>query len=287
MKKYSCSILYKFNSDEFFILFGNALKVVGFEPAYMDIFFDEFSSSLDDIRYDAEYLFKLLEKKPGTVMLKNKIYDADAGTIDYCWFRFKLMLDNPYKEEFCSLEWSNLHLDFLLNSSLFNEFLSSQNIIYCYCYNQYDCIHQSNTSAVNPDFEKPWKRGESSRDFILKEAIDISEHWGRYIKSLEFTFMAAPLMWFGEEYFKIIPKESLLKFKGASIINYPFFNLVHIKLFELYDDPSKADNRKRQKDFWGTFDLQKKAEQYEKDRPFDFIAWYKERAASKKKKKIK
>jgi len=285
MKKYSCSILYKFDRDEFFILFRNALKVLDFEPVYMDIFFDEFSSSLDDIRYDVEYLFELLEKKPGTVTLKNKIYDAEAGTTNYCWFRFKLILETPYKEEFCSLEWSNSRLDFLFNNNLFNEFLSSQNLIYCYCYDQYDCMNQSSTSAINPDFEKPWESGETSRDFILKDAIDISEHWGRYIKSLEFTFMAAPLMWFGEEYFKIIPKEALLKFKGASIIDYPSLNLVYIKLFDLYDDPAKADNRQRQKDFWKTFDLQKIAEQYEKDRPIDFIAWYKERAIAKKKKK--
>jgi hypothetical protein len=56
-------------------------------------------------------------------------------------------------------------------------------------------------------------------------------------------------------------------------------------LFDLYDDPAKVDNRQRQKDFWKTFDLQKKAEQYEKDRPIDFIAWYKERAIAKKKNK--
>ena len=97
----------------------------------------------------------------------------------------------------------------------------------------------------------------------------------------------APLMWLGEEYFKIIPKEKLLKFKGSSLINYTSFDLVHIKLFELYDDPSKIENRERQKSFWKTFDLEKRVVQYEKDRPFDFIKWYKERAALKKKKKKK
>jgi len=287
MKKFSCSILYKFNIDEFSVLLGNALNALGFEPIYMDIFFDEFSSSLNDIQYDSEYFFRILEKKPGIVMLKNRIYDADAGTTDYSWFRFKLILNTPYNEQFCSLEWSNTSLDFLLNDNLLNQFLSYQNLIYCYCYDQYDCMNQSNTSAINPNFETPLESGETSSDFILNDAIDISQHWGRYIKSLEFTFMAAPLMWFGEEYFKIIPMEVLLKFKDASIINHPTFSLGHIKLFELYDDPAKTDNRQKQKEFWKTFDLQKKAKQYEKDRPFDFIAWYKERANAKKKKKIK
>lgn len=287
MKKFSCSILYKFNGDEFSGLFENALNALGFEPIYMDIIFDEFSSSLDDIQYDSDYLRRLLKKNPSTVMLKNKMYDADTGTTDYYWFRLKLILDTPYKEQFCSFEWSNTSLDFILNDNFLNQFLDYKNLIYCYCYDQYDCMNQSNTSVINPHFETSWEPGETSRDLILNDTNDISQHWGRYIKSLEFTFMAAPLMWFGEEYFKIISKEALLKFKDASIINYPSFSLVHIKLFELYDDPAKTDNRQKQKDFWETFGLIKKAKQYEKDRPFDFIAWYKERANAKKKKKFK
>lgn len=285
MERYSCSILYKFNKDDFLESFKNALQVLGFEPLYMDIYIDEFSNSLDDIRYDTDYVFDLAQKKPSTILLKNKIYDADTRTTDFFWFRFRLSIDSPFGLDTCSFEWSNNNLEFLVNNNLFNTFLNSTNLIYCYCYNQFDCMRQSNASMNNPDFEKPWKPGEMSRDFILNNAIDVSEHWGRYVSTRGVTFMAAPLMWFGEEYFKITAKEALLKFTGASLVNYPSLDLVHIKLFDLYDDPSKKENREKQKFFWKTFDLQKKIEQYEKDRPIDFIAWYKEKAAMKKKKK--
>lgn len=285
MKRYSCSILYSFNENNFLNFFSSALETLGFEPAYMTVYFDEFTNPLEDIRYDKNHVIKLLGKKPTTITLKNKIYDPDENTSGYCWFRFKLILDNPYKEEFCSLEWSNNSLDFLFRSKEFNYFLESKSLIYCYCYNQEDCMKQSNTSIINPEFEKPQAANSKQQEFILKDAINISEHWGRYIKALEFVFMAAPLMWFGEEYFKIIPQEKLLKFAGASLINFSTYNLVHVKLFDLYDDPEKTMNRQRQKEFWETFSLQNKAEQYKEERPIDFIAWYKERATTKKKRK--
>lgn len=284
MKRYACSFLYRYSEENAAGLLADALKVLGFEPKYMSIFFDEFEKPLDDIVYDEEYFFELLKRRPGTITIKSQLYDEDKRETNN-WFRFKLHLDRPYDSDLFSFEWSNTNLKFLVESDKFSIFLSSKNLIYCYCYDQYDCMNQSNERVDNFIENYPNQSYKIIKNFMEADAIDISEHWGRYINTLEMTFMAAPLMWFGEQYFKIISKEALLKFKGASIINYPFFSLVHIKLFEFYDDPSKAENRERQKAFWKTFDLQKKAEQYEKDRPFDFFAWYKERAASKKKKK--
>ena len=286
MKRYTANFLYQYNADIAVVLFTTALKLLGFEPKYMTIFFDEFEKSLDDIVYNEEYLFKLLRKRPGTITIKSQLYDEDTRETNH-WFRFGLSIDSPFGLDTCSLEWSNTSLNFLVESDKFIIFLNSQNLIYAYCYDQYDCMNESNNRIDSFIREYPNRPYKLAKDHLDDDVIDISEHWGRYVSTRGITFLAAPLMWFGEEYFKIIPKEALLKFKGASIINYPSFNLVHIKLFELYDDPAKTDNRQRQKDFWKTLDLQKKAEQYEKDRPFDFIAWYKERATAKKKKKIK
>ncbi|MEP7278843.1 MAG: hypothetical protein ABI813_09390 [Bacteroidota bacterium] len=145
-------------------------------------------------------------------------------------------------------------------------------------------MNQSNDKIDSFIVNYPNQAYKTVKNFMDDDVVDVSQHWGRYVSTRGITFMAAPLMWFGDEYFKIIPKKALLKFTGASLVNHPMFDLVHIKLFHLYDDPSKKENREKQKSFWKTFELQKKAEQYEKDRPFDFIAWRNEKAALKKRK---
>jgi hypothetical protein len=282
MKRYECNFLYQYSEDAAVALLANALKILGFEPKYMTIFFDEFERSLNDITFDEENLFKLLKKNPGTITIKSQLYDEDKRDTNN-WFRFGLSVNSPFGLDTCSLEWSNVDLDPLLRSDMFSGFLNFRNLIYCYCYDQYDCVNQSNDrieSFIENYPNQPYNVVKNSMDI---DVIDISEHWGKCISTRGVIFMAAPLMWFGAEYFKITSKEELLKFKGASLINYSSFDLVHIKLFELYDEPSKIENRERQKAFWNTFDLQNKALQYEKERPFDFIKWYREKSASKKK----
>ena len=284
MKKYACNFLYKYSESEMLALLTNALDVLGFEPTYMAIFFNEFEKPLDDITYDKKYLFEILKSAPISITLKSQLYDEGKRETNN-WFRIKLYLDRPYDSDSCSFEWNNTNLDFLIDSDKFSVFLSSPNLVYAYCYDQYDCMNQSNNRIDSFVLEHPNKSYKIAKDHLNDDVIDVSKHWGRYVNTLEFTFMAAPLMWFGEDYFKIIPKEKLLKFKGAILINHFSFDLVHIQLFALYDDPSMIKNRERQQMFWETFDLEKKAVQYEEDRPFDFIKWYKEKAAKKKRKR--
>jgi hypothetical protein len=284
MKKYACSILYKCNEEKkIFELLSMAIKVLGFEPRYMNILFDEFSESLKDIEFDENYLFTLLRKTPSSIIIKNKLYEEDNPQ-NFCNFSFRITKDEHFSLQSCSLSWLNKNLNFLIDSDYFKSFLGFENLVYNYCYNQYDCYEQSNTSRRNPDFDKPIKPGESTREFILHD-IDISEHWGRVLSIRGMSFMAAPLMWFGEGFYRIISKEKLLKFKYASLASPPSFNLVHVKLFELYDDPSKGENRNKQKEFWNFFDLQNRIKQYENENPIDAVAWLKARAAAKKKQK--
>jgi hypothetical protein len=285
MKRYACDMLFKHNENNSITLLIQALDVLGFTPNYMSIFFNEFEKSLDDITYDKDYLLKCIKNKPHFhVTLNQQLYSVDNREINN-WFKFIVNADSPFGLNTCSLEWSNTQLDFLLNEKIIKSFLENPNFIYCYCYNQYDVSNQSNEQVDSFIENYPNQPYKIVKNFMGDIVIDISQHWGRFIATRGITFMAAPLMWFGGEYFKIIPKESLLKFPGASLVNYPSLDLVHIKLFDLYDDPSKKENREKQKLFWKTFDLQKRIEQYEKDRPIDFIAWYKEKAAKKKKKK--
>lgn len=284
MKKYACDILYKYNEEEIITLFKKSLGLTGFESKYMSILFDEFEPPIDEVVFNEKYLLELFKRKPSTITIMSELKNNENKE-DYYWFKFGLSIDSPFGLDTCTLTWSNSNLNFLIGNELFNTFLNSSNLIYCYCYDQFDAFEQSNKSMINPDFEKPWESHERSREFILDNAIDTSDHWGRYISTCGMMFMAAPVMWFGEEYFKIISKASLKHFKGASLINHYSFDLIYIKLFELYDDPSRIENREKQKSFWKTFDLEKKVEHYEKDRPIDFVKWYKERAVAKKKKR--
>lgn len=282
MKRYASDMLYKHNENNSITLLNQALNVLGFTPSYMSIFFNEFEKSLDDITYDKEYLLKCTRNKPHFhVTINQQLYSVENRETNN-WFKFIVNADSPFGLNTCSLEWSNIQLDFLLNEKIIKSFLQNPNFIYCYCYNQYDVSHQSNGRVDSFIENYPNQPYRIVKNFMDDDVIDISQHWGRFVSTRGITFMAAPLMWFGQEYLKIISKESLLNFTEASVANDT--DIVHIKLFDLYADPAIPENRKRQKDFWQTFDLQKKLEQYEKDRPFDFIAWHKERAALKKKK---
>jgi hypothetical protein len=79
-----------------------------------------------------------------------------------------------------------------------------------------------------------------TKEFILHD-VDISENWGRGVNVRGMSFMAAPLMWYGVGFYKVISKEEFLKFNYSILIADSSIQLVHIKLFELYDNPSKKN----------------------------------------------
>jgi hypothetical protein len=237
MKRYACDILYKYDKDEIVKLLTTAITSLGFEPHYMSVYFTDMKTSLDDISFDCDRLFNLLKGKSGTVTINHQLYDEEKGETNN-WFRLKLVVNSPFGLDTCSFEWSNTNLNFLLNGNKIKDSLTTPKMIYAYCYDQDDNMNQSD-----------------------EDMGDISNNWGRYVDAKGFIFMAAPLMWFGDEYFKIISKDELLKFDDASLISYSYFDLVHVKLFELYDDPEKPENRAKQESFWKSFDLQNRIEQ--------------------------
>ena len=285
MKKYKRHIFYACEKEQtLFELLSAAIQILGFEPKYISIFFDEFSPSFEDLEYDENYLFTVIKKVPGSITLKNKMYDETDPQSSF-GFSLNINRDENFNLQSWSLNWLNNDLDFLILSDYFKFFLSFGELVYAYCYDSDDCFEQSNARIINPEFDQPWKTGEEVREFILNNAIDISQHWGKIVVARGLTFIAAPLMWFGKKFEKIIAKEKLLKFACSSIENYSSNELVQIKLFELYDSPSKVENRSKQKEFWTFFDLQQTIKQYEKNNPINAVAWLKARAAAKKKQK--
>jgi hypothetical protein len=252
MKKFYCTLFINYNKNDFSSVTKESLKVLGFMPKELYVKGDEFE---EDMSYDEAKILKLIEKNPYTLWIMNKVYDESQ---DYFWFRSKF--DEYYK--ILRLEWLNSNLDFLLNSHSMNYFLRNPSFICGYCCDNGDTFQQSQEERQNiigTDPNDPYK-WES-----VVERIDVSNHWGRSKETCGLEFMAAPIMWFGEPFYKIIPKEKLLEFKYSSLENVEGRQLVFTKLFDVYDSPAKSQNRQRQEEFWKFFDLEKVVNKYKSE----------------------
>lgn len=276
MRKLSCILIYNYDQEELSDLLNNALSLLGFEPKYMDIFLSE-NEILSDIDYEVTSMLSLLDKGATGILIKNKLYDETD-----CNYWFRLSIDKAYYNK-VSLQWLNSDLDFLISSNSFQNFLKFKNIICGYCYDQEDCFLQSNEDIEYYKLKMKHEPSKIKKNQFGDNIVDVSEHWGRIERVCGLEFMAAPLMWFGKYFFKIISKEDLLRFKYA-VINQPESNdIVFIKLFELNSLPS--ENRIKQKEFWLFFELRQRITNYRKEHSIDLEKWVKEQILLKKQKK--
>jgi len=249
----------------------------------MNILVDEFSEMLYELEFNLPYLLTLLEKTPSSVVLRSEKYD-DSRVDSALTFSFRTEKDEHFALKRSSFSWTSGNLEFLLGSKTFAGLLANQNLVYCYCFNQDDAYSQSHTNRQNPNVGKRGILNNNSGEFILHD-VDISQNWGRVLTGRGITLMAAPLMWFGDGFFDIIPKGKLLSFKYSTLVSSPNAECVCTKLFDFYDEPSKPENRQKQKEFWKFFDLENQMKHWEEKNPIDAIAFLKARAAAKRKKK--
>jgi hypothetical protein len=249
MNRYACNIMFEYEEKYVEGLIDYAIGNLGFSAAYMDIFFVGMRKSLDDVRFSTKELFKQLKPKPGVITIKQQLYDEDNRKTNN-WVRLKLIFGAASGLNLFSMEWSNTNLNFLIGNSHFVKFLlTSEKLLYCYCYDQYDCMNQTNEQVNFFKENYPSAPIKVIKNYMGDDIIDVSQHWGRYLTTKGITFMAAPLMWFGQKCFKFIPKENLMRFGGISLGNSST-DLVHIKLFDLYGNPSDPENREMQRRFW-------------------------------------
>lgn len=260
MKNYSCILHFTFSPENTEQLLNNAIKSLGFPPSIMYIKIDN-ENTLEDVPFDEHLLFSLLSKEPTTIQLMNREYDDNES---YYWF--KLRIDKEYN--IIRAEWLNSSLDFLLSSSSINHFLQSANFLSGNCCDNGDRHEQSrgmieyfiNKNVKNPnDVEK------------IEEKIDVSKHWGRSVKTCGLEFMAAPLMWFGEKFYTVIPKDKLIQFKYSKYTSVEGTEIVTINLFNLYESPAEPENRSKQEEFWKFFKLESVISDYESKNEIDPI----------------
>jgi hypothetical protein len=231
---------------------------------------------LENVPFDEEIAFLSLKKGASPIQIRNKIHDEEGIAL---WFR----LSTAYQDKVLSMEWHNTNFDFLLGNERINLFLQSKNFIFGYCCDNDDRYEQSQEKKeyfVNTDPKDPYKVKK------IEENIDTSKNWGRYEIAGGLQLMAAPLMWFGSRFYKIIPKERLFKFKYTSSVKLSFSEIISINLFDIYDLPAKPENRDKQKEFWQFFDFKSVIDHYKKEHEVDAERSFKDfilRMAKKKK----
>lgn len=103
--------------------------------------------------------------------------------------------------------------------------------------------------------------------------------WGKLVMVESMPFIAAPVMFFGKEYFSIIPKEILLKVPNSKEFIINGQDVISIKLFDLYENPNL--HRDSHKKYWKITSLSKRIEKY-KEKIFSIDAVIQYRARYKK-----
>ncbi|HLA58927.1 MAG TPA: hypothetical protein VK622_09210 [Puia sp.] len=268
MRKFSCLLIYKYRSEIVPVFFKNALHVLGFRPLYMDVFIDE-NNILYDIEFNESEVFSFLDKGVTTVVLKNQLYDESGNNH---WFRFSI--DKTYYNVI-RLQWLDERLDFLIDSSYFQSLLNPNFLICGYCYDHDDVFLESNTDIryyMSKNNSSPYA---TTKNQFGDDIIDVSKNWGRSESACGLEFLAAPLMWFGKSFFEIIPKGDFLKFESGIVKNNND-EMISITLFDLVDLPMKHENRRKQENFWLSFDLKNKIESYRKSHSIDLEKWIKD-----------
>jgi hypothetical protein len=288
--RYGCNILNRYDESRFEIVVTDILQKLGFEPLYFDVFFDEFKKVKEDLSFDAGKIISLLSKeKPGVLTIKSALYDDLGNNENYNWVRIRLNIEDGTDETIGKtflLEWSNIgNLDFLMSSQLFADLLKHEDLVYCYCYDSKDAMQQSNTN-YNEFSKEPLPDGVV---LTLNEwgdrIIDISKNWGRMQTVRSITFMAAPLMWFGQGFDTVLKLKEMRKFKYARYDDLEK-GPVYIELLKLGSNPSLPENRLKQKEYWDFLSYHDTIRKYDKaNRMTDGIAWYRKRVKQLNKKK--
>lgn len=214
---------------------------LGFTPNVMSIYVT-LDEMYEEVSYAEDFLFSLLSReKDSGVTISQQDYDEN---IVNSWFKLSRIEGN-----FFSLRWSNENLNFLIQKNI-ADFLKMDGFAAGYIFDNKDVWEQSRIAKEN----------KSSR------SIDYPGQF-KYVCGMQ--FMAAPLMWFGKPFFEIISKDMFLEFNDANIDEQLSPNIVEVKLFDVYDPPTKGANRDKQKQFWTFFDLDKVVLKYEKDNAID------------------
>ncbi len=270
MRKYSCEVKLLVELSFLRNFLREILHETQFIPYRMDVHYNEFKDSTFQVSFEEEFLIKNMALKEMGGITSFTVYDKYYQTENPTpFFRFRLNDVSISTTVFCTLEWISFDtLEWFINKEVFSRLLSSKvSLAYAYLYDQKDAFDQNKIST---------KRG-----FGLRSLVHESD-WGKKVIVRGYTFMAAPICYFGKEFYDIIPEEVFLSLDYSQSVKINGHKLVEVRLFQLNERPQDSKNRKKQKEFWKKTKLQKAIDGYRVKTAVDFAQFLKNRAKKSK-----
>lgn len=251
------------------------INALDFTPSKMDVYYNEFSAPKFFVNYNPQIIQQLSMTEVDGGITSFSLYDNKYSNENVTPFFRARILDTTFSNEqvVCILEWvSYPTLYFNPDIHFLSKYLRDNvKLIFLLAYDQFDV--------------------ETKNVGFLKTLLHPQSRWRRRVMVNSMPFMAAPVMFFGKEYFSIIPKEILLKVPNSKVDMIQKQEVIAIKLFNLYDSPSL--HRDAQKKYWKVTSLLRRIKDYQ-ERVFlvDAVTQYKERykkmkAQSLKRRKVK
>lgn len=184
--------------------FNKIINSLNFTPNKMDVYYNEFSTPKFFIKYNSNLPQLLSSSEVDGGITSFSLYDSRYSNENVSPFFRAKILDTTFsnKQVVCILEWvSYPTLYFNPDFHFLSNFLCDEaKIIFLFAYNQFD----AGTGIEKTNF--------------LKTLLHPQSRWGKKEIVRNMPFIAAPVMFFGKEYFSIIPKEILLKVPNSQEI---------------------------------------------------------------------
>jgi hypothetical protein len=127
-----------------------------------------------------------------------------------------------------------------LDSAWLNSLLTHKNFVVGYCGDKEDMLLQS-TNIYQFYKNRGIKPLKTFRNEFGDLQVDVSQNPGKRKLVRGMWLMSCWRMWFGKNFYSVVPKERLSSFPSAHAIQQLENDVV---LIELYEDPFKADDRR-------------------------------------------
>ena len=264
---YTCNLILAVPVRGVPALIEKAVDCIKFAPATMDVFFNEFKAAEHRVPFDRIKLINSISQFDGDGGITSvALYDA-ASTPKRPTPFFRARIDLTLSGEYpiLTLEWvAHESVDYLIDDHcVIRLFVGGHaEILSCIAFDQDDAFEQSQAQDQRTTLQK-----------LLR-----TDYWGRSETVFGMTFIAAPIMIFGEGFEQVIPRASLLKSDKARTLKIAGKTFVEVTLTDLYGAP--AQGRAAQQAFWKTVSLAKCIRTYRESEKRDFGALLKQRAAT-------
>lgn len=243
------------------------ITILCFEPQNMDVYYNEFKKMKYKIPYSANVMNALSVSEldggiTGLTLYPPKTADFN-NTMDFRIHIYDTSFENGQVR--CSFEWTAMHevRNNYINGILNLVIQEGIELIYLLAYDYLDANHEM----------ERYNGLRKSSNPITDEDV-----WGR--RELEnrtnFSFVAAPIMYYGKEYYSIVPQKALLSVSNSQVISIMGHEIISIKLFDINEPPSK--HREMQKAYWISTSLERCIMEYRKKQSFSAFEYFKQRA---------